>query len=265
MSTIRYTILTEVSVTHGYYRKGLFKDLTIQPDAPTRRYMERSGLMFKTTDRGFSLYISQTIDNEGLMQRLKPIGTKLVFNLYSENPWYTNFTRVPMDKLTFFEFSNQRKSSTDEEQLIPEIRLSEVSSGKIASVTLDLKELAAGQEKYKVHFETRSCQWNYYMVGAGEADQKLFKVEGPDGTTFSGPQVINNLYGQTYCYSSGESIYPMAEYPEKYSTLLKYNESNGAYKLVERLPAPFPSSITNYSQSDNGMTPVAETSIYIYL
>lgn len=270
MNRVKYSLFVEVLVSHGYYKKGVFRDLIVLPDIKTKACLEKADFIFKTSDRGFDLHFNEALGVQALKAQSKVLDQPLVFDLYCKNTWYTNFTEMPLDKLTFFEFSNKHVFSTDKELLIPELKEDITSSGKIARLVLDLAkfEQKAGciPQTYKIVFNARLCQWNYYIVDAIHTTEQTLVVRGPEGESFDGPELVSTVKGEyAWHYSPGDKTYPMLESPEVYCTLSKYNELNGAYTLVEHLPAAFPGSITGFLNSDIGQPAVAESSIYIYL
>lgn len=100
-----YDRLAQVSVRHGYYDAvgGACPDFVFQPTAYTALLMKRLGLLFQAEAMGFSVLYNDVRAAQLLGYVLGDRGpgdeswTRLCFTMTSTNPWFVNFTELPID------------------------------------------------------------------------------------------------------------------------------------------------------------------------
>lgn len=266
MSILRYHKLFEVSITHAYYQNGVFNDLMVHSDAQTERMMQQYGLLLNVSRQGFEIHSSSRLAAKDLDYFIKQVAPCLAFDLYSSNQWYTNFTQIPLDKLTFFSFSSKLQRA-DGKQLTPDLKEEKSQSGKIGRVALYFESLISSKEvvpvKYQLHFEARSCRWQYCLINRNSSDSGAFTIKGADGRPFTGPETVTTPNGENALLYTSSADYLLQEYPTAYCMLLKDQASDKTNHVSgECLPTALPNSVRSGSGTKKG---TAISSIYIYL
>ena len=120
----RFERLMGVAIENGYYNTsgGVGRELWVQPTPTTTEFMASLGLLLRVEDRGFSVFFNP--ENEGqLLSFLRRqvtecangtgprLGAHLSFQLSISDPFFVNFTKIPLDldlaKYNFY-FTNQK-------------------------------------------------------------------------------------------------------------------------------------------------------------
>lgn len=269
MKTVQYQLITEVAVSHNYYKNGVFRDLQVRPDACTEKVLNEYGFLFNSSEQRFSVYGNESMDESGIDYLANHVTPCFGFELYSQNAWYTNFTQVPFNELSYQEYHN--KGLAEGTTALTGVTVTDANmSGKIARVLIYLEELLKGDGfspgNYAISFSARRCQWNFFIVSPSMPEEANYQVRGIQGEVFDGPRVVQELPGEvTLHFTSGTKQYALKEYPSAYCSLLKDNNSTGAYQLVQQLPAASPRAVTSSGTGDSVNDDFAISSIYIYL
>jgi hypothetical protein len=105
-----YELLARVSVRHEYYAATGFacRDFTMRPTRHTAALLKGLGLLFREEDDGFSV-LYNGLQRETLLEYVRgkarssddarPWG-RLCFVLSLRNPWFVNFTELPLNTAT---------------------------------------------------------------------------------------------------------------------------------------------------------------------
>ena len=103
--SVFYGRMARVSVRHGYYDAvgGACPDFVFRPTGYTAGLMKRLGLMFRAEETGFSVLYDERRAEE-LLEYVrgdhgpgKESWTRLCFTMTLRNPWFVNFTALPID------------------------------------------------------------------------------------------------------------------------------------------------------------------------
>lgn len=98
-----YRKLLTLNLTHGYYSgDGMTEDFTIKPTTATAEDLDANGLLFRNTDLGIIVFY-RARNNSGSIDPVRPAtgmkdGTRFTFLLQLDNPYFYNFTDLPMTK-----------------------------------------------------------------------------------------------------------------------------------------------------------------------
>ena len=95
---IRYDILFQVNIVHGYYeQKG--SNFIIQPTRRTFRLLDRYGLQFRRTGNGF-IVLYETKNRGSLGEAVRPIEEEIVlsFAIIAPDPYLLNYSDLPLKK-----------------------------------------------------------------------------------------------------------------------------------------------------------------------
>ena len=134
----RYARLMQVDIRHEYYGEGDIygpcPDFTAFPTPPTQAFMKSLGLLFMAEPTGFSV-VYDVRNTEGLCRYLRAHGvpleagaadqywTRLSFVLSLDNPYFLNFTDMPVSTNPSEEnyyFTNQQAHRSDGEVILNE-------------------------------------------------------------------------------------------------------------------------------------------------
>jgi hypothetical protein len=102
-----YQRLARVSVCHDYYAAtgGACRDFSARPTSHTAGLLKRLGLIFRQEDDGFSVLYNE-LQEESLLAYVRSSASnrldgrpwaRLCFSLSLRNPWFVNFTDLPLD------------------------------------------------------------------------------------------------------------------------------------------------------------------------
>jgi hypothetical protein len=102
-----YQRLARVSVRHDYYAAtgGACRDFSARPTGHTAMLLKRLGLLFREEDDGFSVLYNE-LQEESLLAYIRSRAStsldgrswaRLCFVLSLRNPWFMNFTGLPVD------------------------------------------------------------------------------------------------------------------------------------------------------------------------
>lgn len=275
MRSTDYKLLTEVRVAHEYYENGVFRDLRVVPDAKTQTFLWNANLVFKPSDKGFSVFYPQSFDAGYVTDLVEFLGEYyLRFELHSSTHHFFNFTNTSLNDLVLHQFTNKPLGADEALHLTLEPNLHFADA--LGYIDLHLDSFVESEEivsrKYKINFSSRQTQLNYFIANTAEENARLMKIEDAGGEAFDGPEKESMANGTTvFKFSSGERLYPLKEQGDNHCILKKINPENlnGSEEdeevLIEKLPCASPSSITNIKQLSASHEDVACSSIYIYL
>ncbi|MCF8367306.1 MAG: hypothetical protein K9H16_16070 [Bacteroidales bacterium] len=110
---IKYDILLEVDVAHGYYTGTCAADFTIEPAAATAELLSRLGLVFRRTQCGFKVFVP-VIPQTDPVQLVSPLGAaslKFSFHMILHNSYFASISAIanykPSDQLFYFSNLNE--------------------------------------------------------------------------------------------------------------------------------------------------------------
>ncbi|WP_456459297.1 hypothetical protein [Reichenbachiella sp.] len=271
MKASKYILLADVKILHTYYSNGIFRDLKVIPEQRSEAFIWNRGLIFRTTETGFSIYHQDDFDADYLRELIAFFGQfYLRFQLYSTNEQFTFFTNTPLDELVTFSFSNKKSLEQKATNLlVPDHQINLFEAESIGHVDLYLDEFLSEEKitpkTYTIRFEARNTQWNYYVVSPDE--RSSYEINDPEGSLLDGPQSAQMPNGQkAFRFSSGDQLYPIQErYEKTFSLKKKDHREDDEEVLIEKLPTASPSSITNIEKLNQAESKVAQSTMYIYL
>lgn len=120
MKTV-FDVLLATDLSHEYFEDGIFPEIHIEPNYPTKTILESYGMLFKRTSKGFVLLVEldHTVPGVNALRPLVWPG-KLVFKVALQDPFLHNYTQLPLaHKLPqIFYFNNLSDNILGSELLI---------------------------------------------------------------------------------------------------------------------------------------------------
>lgn len=250
----QYQSLLKVSVSHGYYRDGIPRDMDVFPSKETSTWFTQRGILLKM--QGNLIHII----GPGGVKLDEVEGLKLF--LTSGESMFWNFTEAPFNELGFFEFTNDnpeenailvRTFQPRESQVIP--------TNAVACISIDFNKLnnqfSELPASYEARLEAREVSWSYLIVDQSGNGHAELHLEGSHSELFSGPTeetLPNNQ--KASLFGSGAKQFPLKEYPSQ-DLKLRYDE------MSLSLPMASPSGLS--LESGEGDTQRLVSRIYVYV
>ena len=78
---IFYKVLFKVHLFHNYYKSGISDDFTVFPSPDCKKVLNRFGLLFRQTRRGFSILYGLH-DNKNTAELVKPLNSDFILSFY---------------------------------------------------------------------------------------------------------------------------------------------------------------------------------------
>lgn len=252
-----YRKIFGVEIFHSYYENNLCTGLTYQPDEATKYLMKRFSLVLKLTNKGFNLYTDIKSNLVDFLNYLDKIVEKKVFtfNATTLNKRFYQFTKLPVNKLGVITYnSNTSVEVSDTNQLLLQSYFKEASLENLVfslSVNFsDIIELENNNKEatYSIQFESRSTQWNYYIINKSGQSFGELSIEETKEINFEGPEEVTLENGQkAQMFSSGPQLLQLTEIPNYSFNLTSRTQRNGTYRskiILKGLPNPNPSVFT---------------------
>lgn len=177
--------IVTLEIMHDFFNDRLCRSFEIEPDPPTKNTLANYGLLYKVIKNGFVLiasgeprFKSSTFNGPFL----------LTFNLKNTDPFFLNYTSLPIDKEWGFEFENSLEHPrlhpnefVDDQSLLPGGKM---LTGKI-KLTLNQANQFFGkaeednlsiEERYFITFTSREIfiRYNFYSSNKDFVFSDLF-------------------------------------------------------------------------------------------
>lgn len=268
MMTTRYNMVFGMNVTHTYFQEGICTCLGFEPTAATAALMSRYGFKIRKQDYGFDLYSSSAQPLDILLPYITSATGERTFefdmNISDELFYsYTNFP-VALQGQMVFDTANISGG-------VLKMDLRSKANGAAGLLTVNFDDIVTGVPVFKISFESRSTQWQYYVVNRSAMPLNNPGISGKPGITFEGPQQVVIATGEdALLFSSGGTLLPLTNWPQYKFDLVNYATSSGNAAAVKQgartvfrgLPVPNPAYF-NISQV-NGSSQVSSP-IYVYI
>ncbi len=109
MRLFKYKEIFRVTIKHDYYKKKYSKDFSFEPSEYCRKLLNNHNLKFKPTPYGFAVFaeVEESGSDEKLIRSFLD-DTKFTFLVKLTNPFFLNFTDIPVKKKphTIYYFNN---------------------------------------------------------------------------------------------------------------------------------------------------------------
>jgi hypothetical protein len=104
-----YRTLFTVNILHNYYSENKTSDLVLVPTARSLALAKKLGLIIKTTENGAVVLFDSDKTDSLLYELDHNPSVKFSFQAYSKNPFFLNFTNLPIEqKNSVLYFSNEQ-------------------------------------------------------------------------------------------------------------------------------------------------------------
>lgn len=145
MRLFKFKELFRVSIKNEYYKNGYSSDFTFMPTKNSIKLLKNHSLKFTTTPQGFALYgeVEQDGSDEKLIRGFQE-DTKLTFLMKLKNPYFINFTDIPIKTVPHevFYINNLSNHETDEELLL-------INKEEIPKTSSNSTRISLSPEVYK--------------------------------------------------------------------------------------------------------------------
>lgn len=256
---MKYAVLFELTVTHGFYQDGRCGDLAIVPSGETTRLLRNHRCTVSTLPSG--LRVLMALDSQTGLPLL-PIApdTVLRFHLELQNPDFNLFT--DLSALTAQAVPVFTSAGQQGRLLLADRRpgAEALPRGAFAAVELRLGDAGPGAAVpegpstpvFTLAFAPKKARWAYYCItdrsgaeleirdGAPAGLPLLFGAEGrtrldehSDPADPIGTQCLQRFPGQRCTRMLSDDVVPCSEQPRKYLELRQ-----GTERLLAQLPNP---------------------------
>ena len=162
-----------VEIKHDYFNDSICQAFEIEPDLSTKSTLANYGLLFKVIKNGFVLIAS----GEPRFKSSTFNGSlSLTFNLKNTDPFFLNYTTLPIDKNLGFKFENSsahtrlhpnefvdgQSLTVSEKMLTGQIKLNLNESNQFFGE--EEKNTTTREERYSISFASREIfiRYNFY-------------------------------------------------------------------------------------------------------
>jgi len=270
MSAVGFKNLFSVTVNHDFFRDGVFKALVAQPDACTKKLINKKGLIFKSEVSRFSVYYPLQFDVD-VVKDLAHSSQVLTFQMYSDDAQFINFTNTSFESLNYFKYSNLKLSPERFNELVPEMEPVGENLGVIATLEIHAKTFLEPENglgaDYQINFKARQTPWVYYIIESSTREQhETLRVTDHQGRRFEGPQQVRLSNGGLAArFYSGSIQYPTLQAPTGYCLLKSVKPDRGVETLISQLPTASPTSLNSLVSVPTAPTDGLASSMYVYL
>lgn len=256
MITNTYTRIFGLAVYHTYFTNDICTCLEFTPDGPTSLVLERYGFKMRQGVNGFDFFFNGTGSASGILDYVGRITGQnyFEFNITSTNEAFLLFTDLSVDWLGQLEFISNSPSN---QSVNGAIVLGEILSpaalvsdpGVLRIYFADI--LANNYPSYEIRLNTRSTQWQYYIVNRSEAVLDHPAISGKPAAGFTGPENVTIPTGQQAMLFSSGDLLPLSEVPKYKFDLVNNsateNPSSSQKKsgkvIFKGLPNPDPGNV----------------------
>ncbi len=271
-----FDILFSIKVHHAYFKDELCRGLTFTPSTPTARLMQKTGLLMKKQESGFSVFYENDRLEAMKMYLDDPIDPfRFIFSGRSEDPLFFNYTQPgrEQDDIMFFSSppaggSNrppvaadmQNLQQTDSDPAPPGAAgiLSEMPAGRpphfIIAIHPDTnKNLLFSEQglplgsRFQLTFSARSTFWKYIVLGK-KASAPLTIIDKNGVVTFTKTNVPMSLSNRSACAFISDRALCFCDIP---TCRFELKDTSSHASLVKKLPAASPDIIFKTDLSDS--------------
>jgi len=242
----------ELLVEHNFYSSGFCPDFVFRPTVGTMECLSQHGMQFRDTGTGFALL------RDLKRKQFYWAGSEnltLEFEGKTKNPYWVNFTDIPLFSSLQLAFSNGFDSDLLHPGALADAQLA--TEGANGGVTLCVKlifppeALGLGSPEipapstYRIVFGTRATRWRYFFFGKAHflSQYQNFRIHsGKDRIDFEAPRPSAMLNGTPGFEIVSSNALLLAERPvQRFSLHLEPGAGHSGYQ--SQLPNAGPSQV----------------------
>jgi hypothetical protein len=260
MSTQSYRPFAMVDVLHDYFADGRARHLQFRPQAETRAFLRRFGMLLRTDGNGFTIGVCEAQLPGIWSERTDEDAARVLrFDVHSADPASAYYT----DAVTA---SWQVKD--DEAQPAPLQAVPLAASAPLATIALPLDPTAGDDfdtwtaalgTRYRLRMHSRRTIWKYLLTGDWQG-RKLSVVDQRGETAFTAPAPERMPDGQQALVVHSTTPIALQERPAQRFQLRDVTDSPERI-LIARLPGAKPQRL--WREVVNGQ-PTAVSEIFVH-
>ncbi len=275
--TSSFNIVFELKIEHHYFDNLLCRDISLQPGPSSQNLMRQFPLRLNQNMNTFEFYVNTTNSMGDYLEYLKTKSETgyLDFEVSVTGQEFFGYTSLPVDQVPSYLYTSSSLLNTEESDVIDLIPdLTDQNPPNIfATIRLHFDDLIAVAEsipQYRITFEPRETQWEYYIINRSNLDLANSSISGTDDIQFEGPlKVVLQNGEEALKFSSGDQLLALSEVPKYKFDLLTTPPMNGndearlrTKKIFEGLPNPNPLQM-NIVEADGSQR--VSSPMYIYV
>ena len=108
----QFNRLFQLQVNHNFYEDGKWNECVLVPGLETSRLLKKLNMLYREESAGFTI-LHDASKKESLISQLKADDYELNFYLFPKNPYYLNFTELPVeavDRVAYFSTESVKNS-----------------------------------------------------------------------------------------------------------------------------------------------------------
>ncbi|NND61568.1 MAG: hypothetical protein HKN48_00075 [Flavobacteriaceae bacterium] len=250
-----YNIVFDLKIEHHYFEELICNALQLQPGPATKKLMSQYPIRLNQIQGTYEFYVNTTNSMGDYLEYLKSKSEDgyLDFELVVIGQEFFGYTNLTIDEIPSYLYTSDSFQNQVESDLID---LSPVLTTNnpvnvFAAVKLSFDDLIAQAEsipQYRITFEARETQWEYFIINRSEIDLSNSSISGNEDIVFEGPDKVVLQNGEeAFKFSSGEQLLRLSEIPKYKFDLISTPPINGNEdarlrnkKIFEGLPNPNP-------------------------
>ncbi|QSW89339.1 hypothetical protein J0383_00655 [Flavobacterium endoglycinae] len=277
MKQSHYIKLLNTSVYHTFYDNTKCNCLHFIPTDKTDKILKKFGFMINTVSNGFDLFANPTSTLSDTLDYISKTASQdfFEFNIKCSNPSFLLFTDLPVNFLGLVNYSSQKTQNEENTSTLVLNQSLETAPiaryfGNLKIYFEDLKNVSNNPILYKISFEARATQWQYYFINKNSLPLNNPVVTQKGSIQFKGPEQVTLQTGEkALLFTSDTTNIPLSEKPKYKFDLINKSESSGTDQgnskgkvIIKGLPIPDVSRINIISNKEQNQV---TSPMYIYL
>lgn len=274
-----YKIIFDIQFSHTYFKNNICDCLTYSPGKKTEQMIKQYQMKIDTNNNGFKCYANTKFSLTEFINYIKQTTdiTYFDFEISTSNSKFYFFTDFPINWTGQVLYNSHSISDISEEDgmelkgtLSKNENTTSLANLKIYfDDLLKFKETGSGIQ-YKVNFQSRSTQWQYYIINKSAISFKEPVISGKSEIQFEAPKNVTIQNGQeALLFSSGDTLIPLSQIPKyKFDLINSKSLSNNSIKpttykpIFSGLPNPDPARIGIEVMNDKNLV---TSPMYVYV
>jgi hypothetical protein len=276
-----FQLLFKTEILHSYFEEDICTCLEFKPSKALEELLKRFKFTISGNTNGFLFYSSSTGSLSTFLDHIKTATGQdcFEFDLINNSEAFYSFTPFPLDWTGQLQYDSSLMTALPEAQtfLLTETlspRETTGTAGKLKVRFNDVLTLQAdGQAlNFKIRFEARATQWQYYVVNRNAVPLENAAVKGKGDVAFENSGTVTIETGEkALLFSSGDQLIPLSRFPKQKFDLVrvlkpvsdqKPARSSASEIIVKGLPNPDPLKMGIATVNDKTQV---SSPIYIYV
>jgi|GEM_PF-3205269 len=206
---VNYKLLFKIELRHSYFEESKLRDVVVKPSEDSALLLQEFDMPIVLQENVLNVYLPQTTNALDLIA----LGITLQFDMVSQDPYFSNYTALPLKEKGIVLFTNDTASSHP--ALLSTAHQTRANPTQIVGrIAIGLANLpyADNQEPftYIAQFTARAVAVKYRVMAPPSKTQ--LKIKGDDAALFSGPYPLVLVDGtNVQVFDSGTNLFPLSE------------------------------------------------------